>query len=315
MLSDFPYKIDELGYDNIDQLNDLEENIRELDEYDVFLKQLGSGSLPTLDRSELELHGFHTDYTDLVEIPQQHLTTNLHELVDFVFPNLIHRFQENDYLNDRMLLSTRNNTVQHLNKSIYDRIPDLNRCASVSYSIDRCGPSDDPVTYNEYVLNQINVNDLPPHELHLKDGCVYIVLRNLNIGAGLTNGTRVKLLSHTVRNLRVEILSGDHAGKTVIIPRIPLTVNQENHRISCEMTRFQFPIRLAFALTISKAQGQTIGKVGIYLPAPVFSHGLLNVAFTRVGNPRNIKLFIRDIPGVQGRSAENPQKVFTRRSF
>jgi ATP-dependent DNA helicase PIF1 len=45
--------------------------------------------------------------------------------------------------------------------------------------------------------------------------------------------------------------------------------------------RKQFPIRLSFAMTINKAQGQTIPHVGIYLPEPVFAHGQLYVALSR----------------------------------
>jgi ATP-dependent DNA helicase PIF1 len=40
-----------------------------------------------------------------------------------------------------------------------------------------------------------------------------------------------------------------------------------------QFKRKQFPIRLSFAMTINKAQGQTIPNVGVYLPKPVFSHG------------------------------------------
>ena len=45
-----------------------------------------------------------------------------------------------------------------------------------------------------------------------------------------------------------------------------------------EIKRVQFPVRSAFAMTINKAQGATLNKVGIYLDDPVFSHFQLYVA-------------------------------------
>uniref|UniRef100_A0A453AVV0 ATP-dependent DNA helicase n=2 Tax=Triticinae TaxID=1648030 RepID=A0A453AVV0_AEGTS len=56
--------------------------------------------------------------------------------------------------------------------------------------------------------------------------------------------------------------------------------------------RKQFPVRLSFAMTINKAQGQTIPIVGVYLPNPVFSHGQLYVALSRATAKRNIKILI-----------------------
>ncbi|KAK1343257.1 hypothetical protein QTO34_016035 [Cnephaeus nilssonii] len=38
----------------------------------------------------------------------------------------------------------------------------------------------------------------------------------------------------------------------------------------------------AFAMTINKSQGQTLDRVGIFLPEPIFRHGQLYVAFSRV---------------------------------
>ena len=54
-----------------------------------------------------------------------------------------------------------------------------------------------------------------------------------------------------------------------------------------QFKRSQFPIRLTFTITISKAQGQSLEKFGIDLNADCFFHGQLYVACSRVGKPDN----------------------------
>ena len=66
----------------------------------------------------------------------------------------------------------------------------------------------------------------------------------------------------------------------VFIPRIPLSPS-EDISLSFKLKRKQFPVRLNFAMTINKAQGQTILNVGIYLPEPIFSHRQLYIALSR----------------------------------
>jgi ATP-dependent DNA helicase PIF1 len=53
----------------------------------------------------------------------------------------------------------------------------------------------------------------------------------------------------------------------------------------------QFPVRLAFAMTITKAQGQSLQVCGLHLENPCFSHGLLYVACSRVGKPSHLFVY------------------------
>ena len=62
--------------------------------------------------------------------------------------------------------------------------------------------------------------------------------------------------------------------------------NPDNMPMS--MTRLQFPIKLAFAVTFQRSQGQSVEHCGILLPKDIWTHGQIYVAFSRCGNPRNI---------------------------
>jgi len=89
--------------------------------------------------------------------------------------------------------------------------------------------------------------------------------------------------------LKCKILTGDKVGDVVFLNRI--TLYCENV-YPFTFKRRQFPVKLAFAMTINKSQGQTFDKVGIDLCKDVFNHGQLYVAFSRVRSWQALKVYL-----------------------
>lgn len=130
-------------------------------------------------------------------------------------------------------------------------------------------------------LHSLTPSGMPLHELELKVGCPIMLLRNLDTKKGLCNGTRLRVVNLGTKCIEAEIISGseEFIGKRVFIPRIKLSPSDS--QLPFKFQRTQFPVRLAYCMTINKAQGQTFDHVGLYLPEPCFSHGQLYVAFSR----------------------------------
>ena len=140
----------------------------------------------------------------------------------------------------------------------------------------------------------LTTSSMPPHDLQVKLGVPLILLRNLSAEQGLMNGTKLKLLdvmpaNGTPRVLRVRIMNGPRVGEEAVIPRILLTPNVGVFPF--DWRRRQFPVKLAFAMTINKSQAQTLTRVALLLSTAVFTHGQLYVGLSRVGSPRHIRVF------------------------
>ncbi|GMF16157.1 unnamed protein product [Phytophthora fragariaefolia] len=106
--------------------------------------------------------------------------------------------------------------------------------------------------FEQEVLHSISINGIPPYKLTLKKGALIMMMRNLNPDLGLCNGTRLRI------------------------------VELKPH----------FPVVPALAMTINKAQGQTVQNLGLYLTTPCFSHGQLYVALSRITSGSKFKALI-----------------------
>jgi hypothetical protein len=102
------------------------------------------------------------------------------------------------------------------------------------------------------------------------------------------NGTRGILTQMSGRVLEIRLLGGDNAGQHVFIPRI--TLSPSSLQLGFDFRRRQFPVSVAFAMTINKAQGQSVNHVGLDLRTPVFTHGQFYVAISRATSIQRIKV-------------------------
>jgi ATP-dependent DNA helicase PIF1 len=141
------------------------------------------------------------------------------------------------------------------------------------------------------VLNSFNFSGFPAHSLKLKVGASVMVLRNLNIGGGLCNGTRLLITDYAEHALQCRILTGELRGTSIHLPKMELR-HEGNEDCPIPFRRYQFPIMPAFCMTINKSQGQSLDKVTVLLPRPVFSHGQLYVALSRCTNASNVHVCI-----------------------
>ena len=71
-----------------------------------------------------------------------------------------------------------------------------------------------------------------------------------------------------------------------------MDMNPSDAKLPFKMNRRQFPIIISFAMKINKSQWQSMSNVGLYLPNPVFSHGQLYVALSRVKFINGLKVLI-----------------------
>lgn len=203
-----------------------------------------------------------------------------------MFPNIQFNYLNHQWLCERAILAPKNDCVEVMNYQMQNLLPGDGR---VYNSIDTSIDPDQSILYPVEFLNSLNPAGLPPHKLELKIGVPIIMLRNLD-PPKLCNGTRLAIKKLYSNIIEATIITGCAMGEVVFIPRIPLMPTD----LPFEFKRLQFPVRLAFAMSINKAQGQTLKVAGIYLEQPCFTHGQLYVACSRVGDPKNLYILTKD---------------------
>jgi len=206
---------------------------------------------------------------------------DLISLTDRIYPNInLAGVNCVSWLKERAILTPTNESANDINNYILEKLP----TKVVTYeSVDSVFDVEDAVNYPVEFLHTLEPPGIPPHILSLKIGSPIILLRNLN-PPKLCNGTRLQVKTLHKHIIEATIFTGISQGETVFIPRIPLIPSDYHF----EFKRLQFPVKLCYAMTINKAQGQSLKLAGVDLRNDCFSHGQLYVACSRVSSPDNL---------------------------
>ncbi|KAL7137773.1 hypothetical protein ABFS83_10G115500 [Erythranthe nasuta] len=201
-----------------------------------------------------------------IEIPDDMLIGDsedpFRDILEFVYPDLLSNMYDQDYFQGMAILAPTNECVESVNDHLMSLLPGEEKVYLSSDSI---------------------CSRVPSHALRIKVGAPVMLIRNIDQARGF------------IHVLSCKILSEKNIGDMVFIPR--MTLIPSNSGLPIKFQRRQFPLIVSFAMTINKSQGQTLSHVGLYLPRPVFSHGQLYVAVSRVKSRGGIKIFIKSDSG------------------
>lgn len=165
--------------------------------------------------------------------------------------------------------------------------------------------SDGNAAFNTAVITPdtskvLKASGAPAAEIQLKIGAPVHLMLSIDKSEGLVKGqlaTVAELNRHTVA---IRLLSPKHPDRALWhIPRMCFTFKPSHMPV--EIVRHQLPLRLAWASTVHRVQGDDLNRVVVDLRHPFFAHGQLEVAISR-GHGRNETLYLVDEKDFHGDS-------------
>ena len=150
-----------------------------------------------------------------------------------------------------------------------------------------------PVQYKGTIDGKFEKSALPTEEtLELKEGAQVLFIRNDPEGRWV-NGSLGKVKSANKKQIVVELEDGEEEEvETTTWEKREYSYDNDEEKITYEVlgTFTQYPLKLAWAVTIHKSQGLTFDKVHIDLGRGAFAHGQLYVALSRCRSLEGITL-------------------------
>jgi hypothetical protein len=247
-------------------------------EFAAFVDAIGDGAGP-----EVHLNMLQTVYS-------------AENLINFVYPN--HMLSDPLSCLKRAILAPTNQQVDSFNKTILNAIPGTARTylgADSLKEVEEAGMTP-PDSVLDYVAKHTPPG-MPPHSLTIKTNSVFRLLRNFSLDLGLVKNVRVVVIDVGVRIVTVRLLRGMSGvtgtyvdSEDILIPRISFTAALSSGHT---LLRRQFPLAPAYSTTFNSCQGLTLDVIGVDLRRPVFSHGQLYTALSRIRHRTHARVLLR----------------------
>lgn len=142
----------------------------------------------------------------------------------------------------------------------------------------------EPRVYSASVTGEFDETDLPaPMELELKIGAQVMVTKNL--GGGIVNGSVGEVTGFEDDGVHVRVRGGEEAFIGVAEwKNMSYAIELDTEKVvEREAGKFcQIPLKLAWAVSVHKSQGQTLDAATIEAERSAFAHGQTYVALSRV---------------------------------
>jgi hypothetical protein len=160
--------------------------------------------------------------------------------------------------------------VDELNETLQNRLPgDYFEALSIDKPLNPSRVTDLDVhnaDTNLEFFHSKTPGNMPPHRLRVKRGAIVNLCANLDIEAGLVNGTRMQLLDMrlstdstrgaTLPVAKCKVLNGKSKNKEKILVPTRFQHGVEKNSMATPFERLQLPFKPAYAMTVDKAQGK-----------------------------------------------------------
>ncbi|XP_058774789.1 uncharacterized protein LOC131649060 [Vicia villosa] len=203
-----------------------------------------------------------------IDIPPELLITNFNDpilaIVESTYPYFLNCYQSCDYLKNRAILASTLDIVDKINDHVLAMMPGEIRDYYSSNSVDRSEIHDSNIlqVLSPEFLSSLRTSSLPNHHLKLKVGTPIMLMRNIDQSQGLCNWTRLIVTKMATHVLEAKLMGDNNNGKVIYIPQMDMSPSQSPWPF--KLSRRQFPVIIAYAMTINKSQGQSLDWVGLY---------------------------------------------------